>query len=246
MSGVRYAVLAVALLSCACHGIAPNPLPTSPAPATLTATNILVTPIPGELPIGGGLAQIRIEVRTIDGRVVRDVPVTLKVDGGTLASTALISDATGHGLTTWTGTASATVRATSDTASGEALIKVNTPIVLPPPSVPPPPVPVPPPDPPPAPAPPALTVTVTPLSEQVALGSFAVVTAGVTNLHAGAGESVIAYTWSWGDGTADETTTARNWSHTYATDGIKAPKVSILTSEGRIASGTGRVVIYKP
>jgi hypothetical protein len=246
MTTMRYAVLAVALLSCACHGIAPNPLPTSPAPAALTATNILVTPIPGELPIGGGLAQIRIEVRTIDGRVVTDVPVTLSVDGGNLASTALISDATGHGLTTWTGTASATVRATSATASGEALIKVNTPIVLPPPSVPPPPTPVPPPDPPPAPAPPALTVTVTSLSEQVALGSLAVFRADITNLHTGAGETVLAYTWSWGDKTPDETTTARNWSHTYATDGIQAPKVTILTSEGRITSATGRVVIYIP
>ena len=244
MPTMRYAVLAVALLSCACHGIAPNPLPTSPAPATLTATNILVTPIPGELPIGGGLAQIRIEVRTIDGRVVTDVPVTLSVDGGNLASTAIISDATGHGLTTWTGTASATVRATSATASGEALIKVNTPIVLPPPSVPPPPTPLPPPDPPPAPAPPSLAATVTSLAEQVPLGSMAFFRADVSNLHGG--ESVLAYTWSWGDSAADETTATRNWSHLYATDGVKAPKVSILTSEGRVASATGRVVIYIP
>lgn len=246
MSGMRYALFVVALLSCACHGIAPNPLPTTPAPVTLTATNILVTPIPGELPIGGGLAQIRIEVRAIDGRIVTNVPVNLSVDGGTLASTTLVSDATGHGLTTWTGTASTMVRATSQTASGEALIKVNTPIVLPPPSVPPPPTPTPLPDPAPPQPPPALTVTLTPVSEQVALGSFAVVTADVSNLHGGAGESVLAYTWSWGDGTDDETTTARHWSHKYTTDGIKAPKVSILTTEGRTASGTGRVVIYKP
>jgi hypothetical protein len=242
---MRYVTfVVVALLSCACHDITRNPSPAAPAPVTLTPASIVITTDPGELPIGGGAAVIRLEVRAIDGRTVREVPVQLSADSGALEQTTFMADSTGHAVTRWNGTATATLRAVSGTATGETRLLVRVAEPVPPPSTPPPPTPVPPPDPTPPSPPPALSVTMTAQSEQVPLGTAAIVTAETTNLHAGAGESVISYTWSWGDSTADQTTTVRNWSHTYTTAGIKTPTVSILTSEGRIASGPGRVVVY--
>lgn len=240
------AALAVTLLSTGCHGITPNALPTAPASVTLTASNILITSSPGELPIGGGTTTIRLEVRTIDGRTVKDVPVTLEVTGGTLEQTMLVSDSTGHALTTWQGTASATVRASSATATGEGAITVNLPIPIPPPSVPPPPAPRPPPDPPPPAPEPALGLTLSAYPTQVLVDWFTILTASaVTHLHSG--ETVVAYQWDFdGDGTANETSITPSRSVAYTASGIVVPSVTVQTSQGRSASASVRLVVFKP
>jgi transcriptional regulator with XRE-family HTH domain len=90
------------------------------------------------------------------------------------------------------------------------------------------------------------TVHASPL--QVAAGSMTTLSASVSNLRAG--ESVTAYQWDWegaGKGTTfDETSIANSRSHVYPTDGIRNPIVQILTSAGRSATGSGRVIVFKP
>jgi hypothetical protein len=236
----RWSIVAFSLALSACHGIE---YPTAPAPAparSQTPVKMSVVMSPAELPVGGGSAVLIVETLGADGSGV-ETSVTLSASGGELGTSQLQTDRTGHAKGSWVGTQTATLTATAGAVTAVSSLRVIEPTKLPPPSVPPPPTPTPTPEPLPTPAPAlSLAVSATPL--QVTAGSPTTLTATVQNLNAG--ESVTAYQWDWdGNGTTEETTIDAARAHAYATDGIMAPIVKILTSGGRTATGTGRVIV---
>jgi hypothetical protein len=243
---MRYgtALAAVLVGVSACHGIAPStPSLISPTPVSQTPTALRVVPEPAQLPIGGGTALVRVElVAGVTG--VQNTRVTLAASSGALSRADVLTDSTGHATVDWSGQESGTITAVAGAITGTAPIIVEVP-PPPPPNVPPilqPPLPPPTPLPPPA---PALTVTAMASPLQVAISTPVTLTAVVDNLHSG--ETVTAYQWDWdGGGVVDETTVAAVRAHTYTSDGIMAPKVTILTSSGRSTSASGRVIVYRP
>ncbi len=122
----RLPALALGLILAGCHDIPPNP--TSPTPGTgalVTPTAIQIVVIPGQLPVGGGTAEINIATTAANGTAVAPaVEVRLSVDGGELSVTNVTTDRTGHAKVTWTGTNGATV-----TAEAGALTKTVTIVV---------------------------------------------------------------------------------------------------------------------
>jgi hypothetical protein len=123
----RLPALALGLLLAGCHDIPPNPA--SPTPGTgalVTPTAIQIVVIPGQLPVGGGTAEISIATTAANGTTVAPaVAVRLSADGGDLSAAAVITDRTGHGKVTWTGTNRATV-----TAEAGALTQTATLVVI--------------------------------------------------------------------------------------------------------------------
>lgn len=250
LHGRRSGIIVIAcLLAAGCHGIQPNP--TSPSavvtsPVTPTAIQIVVTP--GELPIGGGTATLVISTVASSGTVVAPgVTVSLRVDGGELSTSNVTTDETGHARLTWTGTKKATVTAESGSLTNTATIGVNEPVVFPP-DTPPAPRPTPPPLPPQPPQPPQpdpLTLSVTPVPQQVVVNTPVTLTATVGKLQPG--EVVLAYNWDWnGDEVIEETSAGPSRGHIYSTDGIKGPKVQALTNQGRSAIASTRVYVVTP
>lgn len=226
-----------------CHGI--QATPTSPsAPARSQAAVVIhLVPTPGELPAGGGSANITVEALGADGLGV-SAPVTLAASEGSLATEAVTTDRTGHAVASWQGTKTTQVTATSGETVSILTLKVLTPVALPPPSVPPPPTPQPTPEPTPVPVP-ALLASISASPSSIAVGSSTTLTASVTNLESG--EVVTAYQWDFdGDKTIDETSVSPSRAHVYATDGIAAPTVRVMTSKPRSAVGTGQVIVFKP
>lgn len=244
------AIVALALAAAGCHGIEPNPTSPSTARSPIAPTAIQIVIMPGELPIGGGTADVLISTTAGAGSIVSPaITVRLSVDGGELSSGEVTTDSTGHARLTWTGTSNATVTAASGAISSTAAIKVNVPFVPPPQPPPtlPPPRPTPEPLPPQPTPPPALSVTVSANPQQVQMGLPTTLTAQVSNLQAG--ETVLAYQWDWEGGTtfsADETTAGNSRQHIYVTDGVKTPVVLVQTSSGRTASASTRVFVVKP
>jgi hypothetical protein len=226
-----------------CHGIE-HPTEPAPVPArSQTPVKMSVVMSPAELPAGGGSALLIVEALGADGSGV-ETPVTLSASGGELGASQLQTDRTGHATGSWAGTQTATLTATAGAVSAVSSLRVIEPTKLPPPSVPPPPTPQPEPTPLPTPVP-ALSVTVTASPASIPVGGSTTLSATVNNLLPG--EVVTAYQWDYdGDKTVDETSVSSSRSHAYATDGIIAPTVRVLTSTNRSSSGTGQVVVFKP
>lgn len=243
----RLLVLAIGVGLAACHGIEHPQSPISPTPRSTAPARLTIVQTPGEIPVGGGSALLIIEALGADGLGVV-TPVSLEASGGELGTDRVTTDTTGHATASWQGTTSATLTARAGEMVTVAPLRVQPPVVLPPPSVPPPPAPRPAPDPPAPPPAPSLTLTATASPFQVAVGAPVILSITTANL--AAGESITAYQWDWegtGKGTTfDDTSVDASRAHTYATDGIKAPIVKVLTSSGRTTSTTGRIVVYKP
>lgn len=233
----------------ACGSVPANPSAPSPEVAVepLTPTSLLVVPGPGELPAGGGTARVWIEV-TSGSRPAAGTVVSLRVTAGDLERTEVAMDRTGHATVNWNLAQTATVIATVGDLTASDTLKVAEPFV-PPVSPPFTPAPTPPAPPPPAPPPPPvdpatiLGVTLTPTSAAIPAGTPQVYTATVANLQAG--ETIVAYQWEFETG-ATATTTTNTRSFAYTTHGIKTPRVSIVSSSGRTAGGSGSVVVTSP
>jgi hypothetical protein len=239
-------VAASTILLVGCHGIEHTPTgPSAPTRSTVPV-RLSIVQSPGELPAGGGSAALIIEALGSDGGGVA-APVTLEVTGGELAADHVTTDSTGHASGSWAGTSSATLTARAGDVISVSTIRVLEPTTLPPPSVPPQPTPTPNPEPLPTPAP-ALSMVIGASPLQIAAGTATTLSVSVSNLRSG--ESVTAYQWDYegtGKGTTfNETTVTDSRSHVYATDGIRNPIVQILTSAGRSATGSGRVIVFKP
>lgn len=246
---MRTLTLSVVLLALVgCHGI--EPTPTSPAPTARSnaAAKLAIVISPGELPIGGGSAVVRVEALGLDGFGVATA-VALTASAGTLATDSVMTDSTGHATAAWSGTKTATIRGMAGELAASSTVPVREPTVFPPNPTPPPlPVPTPTPIPTPAPTPPPLSVSLMAFPDRVQVGYVLNVTA--TAAHLNPDESVMAYQWNWEwDGktttTFAETSISDSRSHIYSADGIKPIRVQILTSSGRTVSGTLNVVVYK-
>lgn len=242
---MRFGLFAVFLALAGCHGI--QPTPTSPAPPARSSVpaRLNLTMSPGELPIGGGSVVVRVETLGADGSGV-STSVALSVSSGELAGDQVRTDSTGHAVTAWQGTKTVKITGTAGEIISSTTVIVREPPVFPPPSDPPTPTPPPPPPPPPPPSVPQPVVSLSASPDRVAVGATTFLTATTANLSAG--ESVIAYQWIWeGTGTTiDETSIDPTRPHIYSADGIKAPRVTVLTSGGRSAGGSGRVIVYRP
>lgn len=240
--------LSVSLLLSACHDIQPTPSPFAPAPQPATPTTLTIVQSPGELPVGGGEAVFSIGVMSQAGTGVGDVPVALSATSGVLAASSARTDRAGYAAVQWSGTRAGTLTATVGDLIATSAIRVNAPPVMPPPSTPPAPQPQPAPDPPAPDPPPSLTVTLTSTPLQIQAGTGTTLTAIVQNLNGG--EVVNAYEWEWASTGAtmvvNETSVQPSRLHIYPADGAQTPRVRIQTSAGRSATGTGRVIVYKP
>lgn len=245
----RLAALSLSLALTACHGVKPTPTaPDPPAQTTpIAVTRLAVVPSPGQLPIGGGTAKVFIEL-TGNGGIPVGVPVTLSASVGSLESTTVLTDNTGHASVTWrdvTQTGTVTAHAADLTVS--QTLPVQTVPVFPeppPPTRPDSPAPTPPSTPlPPVEAPPV--VTLTPASPNVPSGTAQNYAAAVTGLKAG--ETILYYEWNFSGAAApDATTIVATRSHTYTSHGVKRQVVTITTSQGRVASGQSSVVVTSP
>jgi PKD repeat protein len=240
----------VGVVAAACNGISPNP--TSPiVPAVpVAATQIQMVFSPGELPSGGGTAEISIATTAGNGATVApQVPVHLSVDGGELSTADVTTDGTGHATLTWTGTHGATVTAQAGTLSTSTSIRVTDPTEFPKPPPPTrtpsprPPEPAPPTPPPPPPPPPVPSNGVTvsfSVSPQVPTAgepaTFSVAVASRPD------SPVVAYAWDFTEDGGTDSTSATP-SFTFTSNGRRTVSVRITVADGRSTTDVGGVTV---
>jgi PKD repeat protein len=248
----RLSVVALGVFLAGCHGIEPGPaspsLTSSGSGAAPTAIAIVISP--GELPIGGGTADVLISTTAGGGSVVAPlVPVHLSVDGGALSAADVTTDDTGHATVTWTGTTRATVTAVAGALSHTAAIIVIEPRTFPPdpgsPAPPPGPAPTPPPAPPPPPPPPppvpsnGVTATFSVSPQQPTAGEPATFMVTVSSRP---DSPVVAYAWDFtDDGQTDSTAAAP--IHTFPSNGRQLVSIKVTVADGRTATDVGGVTV---
>ncbi len=249
----RLPALALGMFLAGCHDVPPNP--TSPTPGTgalVTPTAIQIVIIPGQLPVGGGTAEISISTTAANGATVAPaVAVRLSADGGELSATNVTTDRTGHGKVTWTGTNRATVTAEAGALTQTAAIVVADPFVPPPapaptprPPAPEPLPPLPPIPPQPVPLPdPVVLVTLSAAPQPAGLSEPVTLTAHVsTNLTAGL---VTQYEWVV-PGFPPETTVTNTKTVSYTTIGQRLATVTARTANGTHASDDVTFTVTAP
>ena len=238
----RVAPVGLLLLVCACSEIPASPTAAPSIKTEVIATRITLVPSPAQLPVGGGTLRITVGVSGGGGALpAPGVRVTLNASSGTLDRGEVVTDSSGYGRVDWTGSESATLTGTAGDLSTSVVLMVAPAPSVPPLSSPPPPAPVPQP---PAPVLPALAVTVTPAAASVLMNTAQTYTAATTNLDAG--ETVISYAWIFETPGGSVPGGGRVQSYTYTTDGAKTPQVTVLTSAGRTATGSGTVTVTPP
>lgn len=243
------AVLVVALPIACGH---PGPVsPTTPTPIAPPAAvkAIRLTPSTGELPIGGGSLEIKIEtVGNLYGTIVApDVPVELSASDGALTATTAKTDQTGHAKVSWTGTKSAEITARAGEVSGAMTIHVATvqSPIPPGPAPAPPPTPTPTPIPPTPPGQPSVSVALTATPSTVLVNEMVTFSAASTvNAEAG---SIRYYAWDLdGDGVYEIAQGGATQTRSYPTSGTRTVSVIATSTSWTTGAATTTVTVNDP
>lgn len=247
MHPMRCLAVAGALLFAACTGRAPTAPAEPPRPPADGAPvqAIFLTPNTWTLPLGGGSLDIVIVTagNTAGNVIAAHAHVTLTASSGTLSASEIETDGTGHAQVTWSGTRSATVRATAGELAADAAIRVTEDTTPPPPN--PPPGPPGPPVPPPG-ADAPLVVSIQPGSDPPLRADTVLRFIGIVTDPYGRQVSGVQYDWDFnGDGAVD-TREGPSASYRYAQPGDYVIALHAVAADGRSGRATLRIGVALP